>query len=156
VIDLGGKIVPSHRHAQQELHPRHDVYPAHGDSMRPAGFIFDKIRYAGVFEEGAFIRGQPFLWLPLAGVPLRRGRPMTPGQYARSVGPLVSVERPGKPSLLFAKNPAPGDEVGAQPPASSASRSTSGYRASQSPSASTSRAQPRRRRRSCRRSTPRT
>ena len=28
---------------------------------------------------------------------------MTPAQYARSVGPLVSVERPGKPPLLFAK-----------------------------------------------------
>jgi hypothetical protein len=28
---------------------------------------------------------------------------MTPSQYARSVGPLVSVERPGKPPLLFAK-----------------------------------------------------
>jgi Family of unknown function (DUF6441) len=71
--------------------------------MRPAAFIFDKIRYAGVFEEGAVISGQPLLWLPLPNVPLRRGRPMTPSQYARSIGPLVSVQRPGGPPLLFPK-----------------------------------------------------
>ena len=71
--------------------------------MRPAAFIFHKIRYAGVFEEGAVIRGQPLLWLPLGNVPIRRGRPMTPSQYVRSVGPLVSVQRPGSPPLLFAK-----------------------------------------------------
>ena len=50
--------------------------------MRPAAFIYHKIRYAGVFEEGAVIGGQPLLWLPLPTVPLRRGRPMTPSQYA--------------------------------------------------------------------------
>ena len=70
---------------------------------RPAAFIFHKIRYAGVFEEGAVIRGQPLLWLPLGNVPVRRGRPMTPSQYVRSVGPLVSVQRAGSPPLLFAK-----------------------------------------------------
>jgi hypothetical protein len=82
---------------------RVNIYPPQGDSMHPAAFIYHKIRYAGVFEEGTVIGGQPLLWLPLAGVPLRRGRPMTPAQYTRSIGPLVSVERPGKPPLLFAK-----------------------------------------------------
>ena len=38
---------------------RVNIYPAQGDSMRPAAFIFHKIRYAGVFEEGAVISGQP-------------------------------------------------------------------------------------------------
>lgn len=28
---------------------------------------------------------------------------MTPSQYVRSVGPLVSVQRPGSPPLLFPK-----------------------------------------------------
>jgi hypothetical protein len=28
---------------------------------------------------------------------------MTPSQYVRSVGPLVSAQRPGSPPLLFAK-----------------------------------------------------
>src|SRR5262245_6468951 len=32
-------------------------YPSQGQSLRPAAFIFHKIRYAGVFEEGAVIRG---------------------------------------------------------------------------------------------------
>ena len=81
---------------------RVNIYPPQGDSMRSAAFIYHKIRYAGVFEDGAVIGGQPLLWLPLPGVPIRRGRPMTAAQYARSVGPLVSVQRPGKPPLLFA------------------------------------------------------
>jgi hypothetical protein len=82
---------------------RVNIYPPQGDSMRPAAFIFHKIRYAGVFEEGAVIGGKPLLWLPLPTVPLRRGRPMTPSQYARTVGPLVTIERPGRPPLLFPK-----------------------------------------------------
>lgn len=82
---------------------RVNIYPPQGDSMRPAAFIYHKIRYAGVFEEGAVIGGRPLLWLPLPTVPLRRGRPMTPLQYTRSVGPLVSVQRPGSPPLLFPK-----------------------------------------------------
>jgi hypothetical protein len=82
---------------------RVNIYPPQGDSLRPAAFIFHKIRYAGVFEDGAVIGGQPFLWLPLPTVPFRRGRPMTPSQYAKSIGPLVSVQRPGRPPLLFPK-----------------------------------------------------
>lgn len=82
---------------------RVNIYPPQADSMRPAAFIYHKIRYAGVFEDGAVIGGQPLLWLPLPGVPIRRGRPMTAAQYARSVGPLVSVQRPGRPPLLYAK-----------------------------------------------------
>lgn len=82
---------------------RVNIYPPQGDSLRPAAFIFHKIRYAGVFEEGAVIAGQPLLWLPLPSVPLRRGRPMTPSQYVRSIGPLVSAQRPGGPPLLFSK-----------------------------------------------------
>jgi hypothetical protein len=83
---------------------RVNIYPPQGDSIRPAAFIFHKIRYAGVFEQGALIAGKPLLWLPLNSVPVRRGRPMLPSEYARSVGPLVSVQRPGRPPLLFAKH----------------------------------------------------
>jgi hypothetical protein len=36
---------------------RVNIYPPQGDSMRPAAFIYHKIRYAGVFEEGAVISG---------------------------------------------------------------------------------------------------
>ena len=82
---------------------RVNIYPTRGDSLRPAAFIFHKISYAGVFEEGAVIGGKPLLWLPLSNVPIRRGRPMKPSEYARSGGPLVSVQRPGSPPLLFPK-----------------------------------------------------
>jgi len=60
-----------------------------------------RIQYARLFEKSAVIGGKPLLWLPLPTVPLRPGRPMTPSQYARSVGPLVSIERTGQPPLLF-------------------------------------------------------
>ena len=36
---------------------RVNIYPPQGDSMRPAAFIFHKIRYPGVFDEGAVIHG---------------------------------------------------------------------------------------------------
>jgi Family of unknown function (DUF6441) len=54
---------------------RVNTYPPQGDSLRPAAFIYHKIRHAGVFEEGAVIGDKPLLWLPLANVPRRRGRP---------------------------------------------------------------------------------
>jgi len=82
---------------------RVNIYPPQGESLRPAAFIFHKISYAGVFEEGAVIGGKPLLWLPLSNVPVRRGRPMRPSEYVRSFGPLVSVQRPGAPPLLFPK-----------------------------------------------------
>jgi hypothetical protein len=82
---------------------RVNIYPAQGESLRPAAFIFHKIRYAGVFEEGAVIGGKPLLWLPLSNVPVRRGRTMRPSEYVRSIGPLVSIQRPGSPPLLFPK-----------------------------------------------------
>jgi hypothetical protein len=80
-----------------------NIYPPQGESLRPAALVFHKIRYAGVFEEGAVIGGKPLLWLPLSNVPVRRGPAMRPSEYVRSVGPLVSVERPGSPPLLFPK-----------------------------------------------------
>ena len=81
---------------------RSKVYPLRGVSMRPAAIVYHKVPYAAVFEEGAVIRGKPYMWLPLASVPMRSGgRRMTPSQYVRSVGPLVSiVSRSGTPMLL--------------------------------------------------------
>jgi hypothetical protein len=134
---------------------RVNFYPPQGNSMRPAAFIFHKIRYAGVFEEGAVIYGQPLLWLPLPNVPLRRGRPMTPSQYARSIGPLVSVQRPGGP-LLF---PKPRSGRGRRRRAAVGAERKPLYvafQASPSRRASTSKARLRTLRRSCRRSLPST
>ena len=63
-----------------------------------------QVPYAGVFEEGATIRGQPRLWLALPSTPQRYGRkPMTPELFAKSIGPLSFVKRPGKRPLLVAK-----------------------------------------------------
>lgn len=83
---------------------RLNVYPKKGASLRAAALIYHKIPYAGVFEEGATIRGKPRLWLPLPSTPRKYGRyRLTPERYAREIGPLQYVKRPGKSPLLFAK-----------------------------------------------------
>ncbi|RWO90936.1 DUF6441 family protein [Mesorhizobium sp.] len=83
---------------------RVNVYPRRKLSMNAAALIFHNIRYAGIFEEGAVISGKPRLWLPLPSAPKRTGRQkMTPALYVKTIGPLFSIERPGKPPLLAGK-----------------------------------------------------
>ena len=83
---------------------RLNVYPKKGTSLRAAALIWHKIPYAGVFEEGATIRGRPTLWLPLPSTPQKYGRyRLTPERYTKEIGPLQYVKRPGKSPLLFAK-----------------------------------------------------
>ncbi|RVD14310.1 hypothetical protein EN749_20220 [Mesorhizobium sp. M7A.F.Ca.ET.027.02.1.1] len=80
---------------------RVNVYPRRRTSINAAALIFHKIQYAGVFDEGAIISGKPKLWLPLKDTPKRAGRSkMTPALYIKTIGPLISIERPGKPPLL--------------------------------------------------------
>lgn len=83
---------------------RVDIYPKGRNSLNATAHIYHKIPYAGVFEEGATIRGNPRLWLALPSTPQRYGRkPMTPELFAKSIGPLSFVKRPGKRPLLVAK-----------------------------------------------------
>jgi hypothetical protein len=81
---------------------RVNVYPKRPKvSINAAALAFHKIGYAGVFEEGATIPGKPLLWLPLKSTPKRvGGKRATPAQYVRTVGPLFSINRPGKNPLL--------------------------------------------------------
>lgn len=72
-------------------------------SVNAAVFIFHRIVYAGVFEEGATIPGSPLLWIPLPHTPKKIGRNrMTPRNYASLVGPLVSLKSPSGTPLLGA------------------------------------------------------
>lgn len=81
------------------------LYPKGGKTtLRPAARVYHRIGYFRVFEEGARIAGKPKLWLPLDSVPLGDGgRQLTPKQYAARIGPLRSVNRPGKAPLLVGK-----------------------------------------------------
>jgi hypothetical protein len=77
------------------------IYPKKRYSMDAAAVIYHKIPYAGIFEKGGVIGGKPKLWLPLPTAPKRAGRSkMTPALYVKTIGPLISIERPGKPPLL--------------------------------------------------------
>jgi hypothetical protein len=82
-------------------------YPKSGDSLTPAAFVYHKIDYANVFEEGAVISGKPYLWIALPGaVPpssRRSDHPMPPSEYQERFGELVAVEVPGHPPMLFDK-----------------------------------------------------
>jgi uncharacterized protein DUF6441 len=80
---------------------RANVYPAQGTSLEPAALIFEKIRYSEIFQTGGTIAGNPLLWLPIEAN--LGGGKWTPARYAQNVGPLVSVNVPGRPPMLFAK-----------------------------------------------------
>lgn len=83
---------------------RVNVYPEKGRvSVDAAAFVYHKIPYAGVFEDGARISGSPLLWLPLPNIQQRiGGKRLTPRLFIASVGPLHSVNVPGKSPMLAA------------------------------------------------------
>lgn len=73
-----------------------------------------RLGYANVFERGSRIGGKPLLWIPLPTAPAKiNGRPTTAGLYVHSVGPLHSINRPGRPPLLagYAMRATPGRAV---------------------------------------------
>ncbi len=82
---------------------RVNVYPKKVDSVDASLYAYHKIPYAGVFETGMTITGNPMLWIPLPGIPLRfGGRRLTPKMFVATIGPLHSVNIPGKPPMLAA------------------------------------------------------
>jgi hypothetical protein len=81
---------------------RVEVYPKGGKpSIDSATFVWHRIPYAGVFEEGATISGNPLMWLPLPGAPRKIGRfgRMTPKLYRQKIGPLFRMPGTKKPIL---------------------------------------------------------
>lgn len=83
---------------------RVDAYPrGNRASANAAAEIYHKIPYAGVFEEGATIRGKPRLWIPLSHAPKKIGRRrMSVRNFRNEIGSLQMIRRGGKP-LLAAK-----------------------------------------------------
>jgi hypothetical protein len=97
------------------------VYPEGRNSMRAAVFVRHRIPYAGVFEDGATIAGNPIMWIPLPGVPKAIGsgrgrRRLTPEMVSTSVTDLVSYRsRTGTP-LLGARVRVTGERATAKQP----------------------------------------
>lgn len=81
---------------------RVDYYPRGKKvSVDAAAVIHHNIPYAEVFESGATIRGNPYLWVPLSSTPKRVGNErLTPKVYEQRFGPLRFIKRTGKPPLL--------------------------------------------------------
>lgn len=87
---------------------RVNYFPKSGASIDAAAFVFHKIPYSVVFEEGATIRGKPLLWVPLKTTPTKgigRGK-TTPKMLAGKGLKLFTIKRAGKPPLLAADIPA--------------------------------------------------
>lgn len=84
---------------------RDKYYPKGRESMRPAVQLYHRIPYADVFETGATIQGKPLLWVPITNnIPAKlSGRRISPSSYTRLVGPLASVNIPGRKPMLVAK-----------------------------------------------------
>lgn len=82
-------------------------YPRKGvKSIDASVFLFHKIQYAGIFDDGAVIKGQPLLWLPLSTTPQKlSGRATRPGAIRAILGgtsKLVSMGARGGTPLLGA------------------------------------------------------
>lgn len=70
-------------------------------SLRPVIRGTHRIGFVNIFERGGRIGGEPLLWLPLPTAPKRiAGKRTTAAAYAKEVGPLISINRPGKAPLL--------------------------------------------------------
>jgi hypothetical protein len=84
---------------------RSKVFPPTGESLRPAVFVYHKIPYSNVFQEGRTISGKPLLWLPLPNVPIARGGGiLSVSKFEQTIGQkLVTIRRPGSPPLLAAR-----------------------------------------------------
>lgn len=83
---------------------RVNVYPSgKAVSAEAAAYIFHRIPYAAIFEDGGRIAGRPLLWLPLPSAPARIGRQrITPALYRQRIGKLRLLRRPGRRPLLVA------------------------------------------------------
>lgn len=82
---------------------RVDVYPVSGISLRPKIRMWHKIPYAGVFEDGETIKGQPMLWLPVDGLQGHFGNErLTPLSFERATGQkLIPFKDPKTGTLLL-------------------------------------------------------
>lgn len=73
-------------------------------SLHPSVYLHHRIPYAGVFEDGATIKGNPLLWIPLPDTPKRIGsKRLTPELYATSIGDLWSFKSKAGTPLLGAR-----------------------------------------------------
>lgn len=73
-----------------------------------------RIGFANIFERGGVIhpKNRKLLWVPLPSAPAKiNGKPLTAAEFVRSVGPLHSINRPGKPPILAGYAVRPGRRV---------------------------------------------
>jgi hypothetical protein len=83
---------------------RINVYPGKGRvSADASAYVFHRIPYAILFEEGGTVHGSPMLWIALPSAPKKIGREkITPALYISRIGKLAYVARPGHRPLLVA------------------------------------------------------
>lgn len=78
-------------------------FPRRGYSIDAAVWIWHRVPYAGLFEDGGEIVGNPMLWLPLRGTMPKLGRRKISPSLLESKGvELVSISTRGNMPLLGA------------------------------------------------------
>jgi hypothetical protein len=76
-------------------------FPRRQFGLNPALRGFHRLGYFNIFERGGTIPGRPLIWVPLSSAPAKiGGKRITPKLFVDQVGPLVSINRPGKAPLL--------------------------------------------------------
>lgn len=79
------------------------TFPARGVSIDAQLQGFHRIGFANIFERGGTIRPKQkkLLWVPLPDAPKKiGGQRLTPKLYIEQIGPLHSINRPGRAPLL--------------------------------------------------------
>lgn len=78
---------------------RAQTFPKRRESANAAAWVYHRIPYAAVFEEGATVRGRPLLWAPIGKVRTLRRQKMTTARFEQTIGPLFSLRNTRKPTL---------------------------------------------------------
>ena len=70
-------------------------------SMTPSLRGYHRRGYINIFERSGTIPGKPLIWIPLPTAPVKiAGKRTTARAFAQHVGPLTSINRPGRAPLL--------------------------------------------------------
>jgi hypothetical protein len=85
---------------------RVNFYQVTPPQIDAAAWLYHKIPFAEIFEDGGTIVGKPMLWVPLRNAPLSFGqgkKHLSPKSLIQRGVKLFSIERAGKPPLLATK-----------------------------------------------------
>jgi hypothetical protein len=82
---------------------RSEKYPKKRQSINASAWVYHRIKYAGIFESGGQIAGDPLLWLPLSTTPkLGKFTRLSPNNFKTKFNTKLITMQNGKRPMLGA------------------------------------------------------